>query len=368
MPRPTARSANLVTRLVLGFAIVIVLGGLTAFLVAEAVGPSTFDAHLARAGLAPTSPAVAHAHAAFAAASGRALLLGLAAAGVASLGVSIFVARRIGQSLKAFSEAASRVARGETVTLESSLNAGQEFDQLAEDFNRMGRQLAQAEDVRRRLASDVAHELRTPVATLSAYLEGVEDGIRPFDASTVSVLRAATARLARLASDLAAVTSAEEGATHLRLQSVSARALAQVAIAAAAPAFASKAVNLTLEDGPDVQFPGDPERLGQVLGNFLENALRHTDVGGTVTMSYGRHAQSATISVVDTGDGIDDEHLMRVFDRFYRVDSARDRAHGGSGIGLAIARGIVQAHGGRVEASSAGRGRGATFTCVLPIA
>lgn len=363
--RPPWR-VNLATRLVAGMVIVIAVGGLTALLVAEAVGPSTFDAHLARAGLSPTSAAVTHARAAFSAASGRSLLLGLAAAGVASLAVSIFVARRIGRSLRVFSEAASRVARGEDAGLALSLNAGSEFDRLAADFRRMAAQLADADALRRRLISDVAHELRTPVATLSAYLEGIEDGVRDLDASTLDVLRSATARLTRLAADLADVTSAEAGSSSLRLERVAVPLLASTAIAAARPGFTAKSVLLELAPSPNVVVEADPDRFGQILGNLLDNALRHTPAGGSVSLGWSATDDDVVITVADTGEGIGAEHVDRVFERFYRADSARDRGRGGSGVGLAVVKGLVQAHGGRVEAASDGPGCGATFTVMLP--
>lgn len=362
--RPPWR-ANLATRLVLGMAIVIAVGGLTAFVVAVAVGPSTFDAHLARAGLSPTSAAVTHAREAFTAASGRSLLLGLAAASVASLAVSVFVARRIGRSLGVFSKAASSVARGEDAALALSRGAGSEFERLAADFRLMAAQLADAEALRRRLTSDVAHELRTPVATLSAYLEGIEDGVRDLDASTLEVFRSATARLARLTADLADVTSAEAGSSSLRLERVAVAALVSTAFAAARPGFAAKSVALELESSPHVLVDADPERFGQILGNLLDNALRHTPAGGRVSVGWLTTSDEVVISIADTGEGIGSEHVDRVFERFYRADSARDRSRGGSGIGLAVVKGLVQAHGGRVEAASDGPGTGATFTVTL---
>jgi signal transduction histidine kinase len=350
----------------MGFAIVIALGGLTAFLVAAAVGPSTFDAHLARAGLSPTSEAVQHAREAFVAASGKSLLLGLAAAGAASLAVSIFVARRIGRSLQVFSDAASRVARGEHVALSPSLNAGAEFDSLAEDFRRMAAQLVQAEKLRKRLISDVAHELRTPVATLSAYLEGIEDGVRPLDDATLEVLRASTARLGRLVTDLAEITSAEAGSSSLRRETISVEVLAVSAIAAATPAFDAKGVALDAQGSRGVHVNADPDRFGQILGNLLDNALRHTPIGGHVTVRWAASDGKIRIVVADTGEGIGAEHLDHVFDRFYRADAARDRERGGSGVGLAVVKGLVEAHGGRVGVASDGTGAGSRFTIVMP--
>jgi len=114
--------------------------------------------------------------------------------------------------------------------------------------------------------------------------------------------------------------------------------------------------------------PMDPERMGQVLGNLLDNALRHTAAGGTVTISASGSPRTggAALSVADTGEGIPAEHLPHVFERFYRVDTARDRAHGGSGIGLAIAKALVEAHGGQLSVTSPGTGRGSTFRILLP--
>ena len=236
-----------------------------------------------------------------------------------------------------------------------------------DDRERYGRLGLPAEPfARRRLTSDVAHELRTPVATLSAYLEGIEDGVRDLDDATLDVFRSATARLARLAADLAHVTSAEAGSSSLRLERVTVLALASTAVAAVRPAFTAKGVSLEVASSPHVQVDADPERFGQILGNLLDNALRHTPSGGGVSLGWLVAGDEVVISVADTGEGIGPEHVDHVFERFYRADAARDRSRGGSGIGLAVVKGLVQAHGGRVEAASDGPGRGATFAVTLP--
>jgi signal transduction histidine kinase len=209
--------------------------------------------------------------------------------------------------------------------------------------------------------------MRTPVTTLDSYLEALDDGVRTFDDDTRQVLRDATNRLERLAQDITAVSHAEEHLTRIRPTSTATGALVTSAVHAAREQFENKGVTLDarLEDSAPVTV--DPDRLGQVLGNLLDNALRHTPAGGavTVTSRSGEHGH-AQIIIADTGDGLAHDELDHLFDRFYRVDTARDRGHGGSGIGLTIARALVTAHGGRISAYSDGPGRGARFTVELP--
>jgi two-component system sensor histidine kinase BaeS len=190
---------------------------------------------------------------------------------------------------------------------------------------------------------------------------------------TWTVLRAQTGRLRRLAEDIAAVSRAEEHQLDLHRRPVAAVDLVTAAVTAARSRCTAKGVGLderVAADLPPVH--ADPDRIGQVLGNLLDNALRHTPSGGRVTITADAHAAGIRVSVSDTGEGIDPAHLPNLFERFYRADPARgrarDRGHGdqGSGIGLAIARAIVIAHGGRITASSDGPGRGATFTLTLP--
>ena len=221
---------------------------------------------------------------------------------------------------------------------------------------------------RRRLIADAAHEMRTPVATLEAYLEALEDGVAQPDPATLAVLRAQTARLTRLAGDMAAVSKAEEGRLELSLRPVAPAELARTAVAAASTAYTAKRVSLTLdveESLPPLR--ADTERLGQVLGNLLENALRHTPPGGEVTVTVQATSEhQAELAVSDDGEGIPAEHLPHIFERLYRADTARDRQHGGAGTGLAIVKAIVEAHGGRVSATSAGPGAGTRIAVHLP--
>jgi two-component system, OmpR family, sensor histidine kinase BaeS len=201
-------------------------------------------------------------------------------------------------------------------------------------------------------------------------VDAAEDGVAVADEDTWTVLRTQTGRLRRLAEDIAAVSRAEEHQLDLRPVCVAARDLVHAAVTAAQPRYTAKQVTLLArvtdanEAGAEVE--ADAERMGQVLGNLLDNALRHTPAGGQVVVGVGRDAAGVRFTVTDTGEGIPAEHLPHLFERFYRADPARDRGHGGSGIGLAIVRAIVAEHRGRVTATSDGPGAGATFTVTLP--
>jgi signal transduction histidine kinase len=216
------------------------------------------------------------------------------------------------------------------------------------------------------MLADLAHEMRTPLATVDAHLEAVEDGVRTFDQETLDVIRGSTQRLGRLAEDITAVSRAEEGDLAVSPQPVEAAALAHAAAEGARDRYGVKGVRLEVEPDAAGQVRVDPDRMAQVLGNLLDNALRHTPAGGRVSLSCRRVDEWVEFSVADTGEGVPAEHLPHLFDRFYRVDTARDRSRGGSGIGLSIAKALVEAHGGTIAADSDGPGTGSTFTVRLP--
>ena len=366
---PASRRGGLGTRLLAALALVLVTAGLTAWLVAGAVGPAIFHEHLAGSGVRTAEEAVFHAELAFRTASGLALTIGLAAATVAALAVSLFLTRRIGASLSAMTSAARLVAGGRYQARVPAPGMGAEFDEVADAFNQMAARLDASEELRRRLLSDVAHELRTPVATLNAYLEGLEDGITDLDADTVGLLRAQGARLTRLSEDLSAVTRAESGEIQLSLDRRNPAELLEQAFRAADDRAQALGIDLSVETEPGL--PAvlvDADRMAQVLGNLVDNALHHTEPGGRVVLAGQASGSAVRLAVTDTGEGIEARHLPHVFERFYRAESARDRTSGGSGIGLAITKALVEAHGGTIVVASAGRGAGSRFEITLPIA
>lgn len=359
---------GLAGRLLAGIVLVMVVGAITAWAVAWLVGPAVFHEHMLQAGLSDHDEAVLHAEQAFRSASTLALAFALAGAGVASLAVSVVLTRRIGRSLAALSSAASSLGAGRYDSRVSPPGMGREFDDLAASFNRMATRLQDGERLRGRLLADVAHEVRTPVATITAYLEALEDGLQALDPATVALLRDQATRLTRLSEDLAAVTRAESGDLALDLRPTDPGELVAAALSAARERAIARGVELSQDvAGGLPAVVVDRLRLAQVLDNLVANALRHTPAGGTVTLSaYQGPAAGVRISVTDTGEGIAAEHLPHVFERFYRADTARDRARGGSGIGLAICQALVHAHGGTITAASAGPGAGSTFTLTLP--
>jgi len=366
---PTRRRGGLAGRLLVAQTLVLLTGSLTAWLIAVTVGPTLFHEHLARADVGATSPLSVHAERAYQSANVISLSLALLTALVVAMAVNVYIARRIGRSVASIAGAASDVAGGHYDVRVHAPGLGAEFDALASGFNQMAGRLGSVERTRRRLLADLGHEMRTPVATMEAYLEALEDGVATLDAGTVQLLRSQTRRLARLSEDISTVSRTEEGQVALGLRTVRPESLIATAVRAVAEAYESKGVRLATDIRAGLpELSVDPERMGQVLGNLVDNALRHTPVGGVVTISAApsRGTDDVVLSVADTGEGIPAEHLAHVFERFYRVDTARDRAHGGSGIGLAIAKALVEAHGGQLTATSEGTGQGSTFRILLP--
>jgi signal transduction histidine kinase len=355
-------------RLLLAQALVLVAGALTTWLVASAVGPSIFQDHLDRAGVGHTASETQHVEEAFASALLVSLSVALLAAVTAALGVSWYFSRRVQRSISPVTTAASQVAAGRYDARVPDPGLGGEFATLAHTFNALAERLGAVETTRRRILADLAHELRTPLATIDAHLEAVEDGVRALDQDTLRVLRASTQRLRRLTEDISAISHAEEGGLDIHSGLVDPASLAEGAAGAARDRYATKGVRL--ETTIDTHDPvlADTDRIGQVLTNLLDNALRHTPPGGTVTLACSRLDRWVQYTVADTGEGIAREHLGHVFDRFYRVDTARDRHHGGSGIGLSIAKALVEAHDGGISVASPGPGEGSVFTIRLPMA
>jgi len=364
--------AGLSTRLLVAQALVLLAGAATSWVVASLVAPGIFHDHLVEAGVGHSSAEAAHVEEAF----DSALIISMAVALLTSVLMALmatgYFTRRVQRSTTHVSHAASRIAEGQFGARVPSPGLGPEFDQLATTINDLAERLGDVEGTRRRILADLAHEMRTPLATIEAHLEALEDGVRTLDEPTLAALHGGTQRLQRLAEDISAVSRAEEGQLDSRPVRTNPQLLLESAAAAAQDAYDSGQVRLSVEASGGVpQVQVDPERMGQVLANLLENALRHTPPGGCVRLSATRpDSHWVELDVADSGEGIAPEHLHHVFERFYRADPARRRPAGGSGsgIGLTISRALVEAHGGGLSARSAGAGHGATFTIRLPAA
>jgi two-component system sensor histidine kinase BaeS len=363
----SGRRFGLQGRLFAAQALTAVVSAITVWLVASVVGPGLFHRHMMQVSELVNTGASHHVELAFTSANAISISIALVASLTTALAVSAYASRRIAAPVRELALAAERVTAGHFGTKVPSPGIGGEFETLTSSFNDMAAQLQAVEGTRRRLLGDIGHELRTPVATVDGYLEGMQDGVIEPDGETISMLRIQMSRLARLADDIGAVSRAEEARIHL--QPLAPDDLVRTAVAAASDRFLAAGVMLNIDI--ETKLPtvsGDSERLGQVLGNLLDNALRHTETGGQVSVNVAQGVVAGTveIDVADTGDGIQAEHLPHVFERFYRVDRARDRDHGGSGIGLAIVKALVEAHGGSVTAASEGVECGSTFMIILP--
>jgi signal transduction histidine kinase len=353
-------------RLFVGQLLVILAGAATLGVVAFLVAPPIFHDHVRRA-VGPVSDVIAgHLDAALNETLLLALAIGIGAAAAAAGAVSWLLATRIARPVEELSDTADALAAGHLAARATPPVADDELADLTDAFNAMADALEHTEQTRRRLLGDLAHELRTPLATIEAYHEGIADGVIDPDRATIDVLADATSRLRRLVEDVSLVSLAEEGGLPLDRRPLDLRDVATNAVEAAMPAAGAAGISLGHHlPALPVTVDADPDRLAQVLANLLANAIEHTPEGGRIDVIVTGDDHRAEIAVTDTGEGITPEHLPHIFQRFYRADPARRRTRG-SGIGLTISRVIVQGHGGDLTAASPGDRGGATFTLELP--
>jgi signal transduction histidine kinase len=331
------------------------------------VGPGYFAEAMGHLPGDPMGEAMSEATlAAFTDAIRQALVAATVIAVVTATVVSLAVAARIARPISKLAAAARRLAGGSYAERLPADEPG-ELRELATSFNDMAGSLEATERRRLQLVGDVAHELRTPLTTLDGYLEGLEDGVIEPSPDTWRLLRAETGRLTRLVADLSELWRAEARHLPLRLEAMDVTLVAGEVAERFAPVARARGLRIDVEAGRTLA-SGDRDRVAQIVGNYLSNAIRHAPEGSAITVSTSASVTAVRISVTDEGPGLDPDQLEAVFERFYRVDAARSRAAGGSGIGLAIVRALAAAMGGRAWAESPGLGRGATFVLELPLA
>lgn len=286
------------------------------------------------------------------------------------LGTLPFIAREVKRITKPIAEvmsAADSVAEGDFSIRITEDYAG-EFKKLAESFNRMIKRLEEADDRRRRLTADVAHELRTPLHILQGNLEGMQDGIYPMDEPQLKILLDETKTLSRLVDDLQTLTLAENEQLLLHYDDIAVKALLSEVVNGFSSQAESLRISLSFQPPAEVLIVHiDKDRIKQVLDNLIANALRYTPAGGQIRVIAEKKEETVLIRISDTGHGISEEDLPYVFDRFWKGDSSRIHRDGsGSGLGLAIAKSIIEMHHGVINVESK-LGQGTTFTIQLPL-
>ena len=296
----------------------------------------------------------------------RSLIVGAGVAGLLALLLTLVLSRPIVSPLETLTAAARRMAQGD-LAQRVAVGGADEVADLARAFNAMAESVARNEQLRSQMASDVAHELRTPVAVIHGYLQALRDGVMAADGETLDALFDEATLLGRLVEDLRQLTLADAGQLTLRRQPAAVEELVGRAGLAVRPLLAAHGLRMQTDlaaELPAVEV--DSERVGQVLCNLLNNAAAHTPAGGLITVSAREGEGTVLVGVADTGAGVSAEDLPYIFERFYRADRSRARATGGAGLGLTIAKKIVEAHGGRIGVESE-LGQGATFTFSLPV-
>ncbi len=303
----------------------------------------------------------------FQASFSESLIFAVLTSSLVALIVSFILSRSVIAPVRVMTNVSQRISEGHYDERVESQGTD-ELSQLALSFNQMAAQLEQVENMRRQLIGDVAHELRTPLTAIKGSAEGLMDGVLPAANETYQQIHAETERLSRLVNDLQELSRVQSKAIHLDIRPVDSARLIETVTRRMQFQFDEKRVRLNsnLPINPIIVL-ADEDRALQVLTNLLGNALQYTPEDGSVTISIERDKSVARIAIRDTGLGISPEHLANIFDRFYRVDKSRSRARGGSGIGLTIAKHLVEAQRGKIWAESEGENKGSLFVFTLPL-
>jgi len=368
---PRGPRAGLRVRLLAGMLVVVAVGAGALFVVVGLVAPSAFEAAMGHGaggmgGMGEMMDPLLRT--AFRDAVWQALVIATVAAVGAAVLVSAAVSERLARPIRHVAAASRRIADGHYAERVPVVTAD-EIGALAGSFNQMAEALESNERRRLELVGDVAHELRTPLATLDGYLEGLEDGVVPANEASWALLRNETARLARLVDDLQELWRTEARQVPMRFAAVEVGPVVEEVLERWRPVAEARGIVLRREgEGALPAVRADRERLAQVMDNLVSNAIRYAPDGSAVVVPARRGANEVIVGVRDEGPGLTAEQLSRVFERFYRVDPSRSRALGGSGIGLAIAKALTEAMDGRIWAESPGPGLGTTFSVALPLA
>ncbi len=297
----------------------------------------------------------------------RGILLAGVISGALGLIVSLALAYTLLRPVRALTFAAQKLAEGD-LSHRVDVNGTDELATLGHTFNQMADSLQQAEESRRAMTADIAHELRTPLAVQRANLEALQDGVYPLTTENLAPVIEQNHLLTHLVEDLRTLAMADAGQIELERVPTDFPALVDRVVERFQPQAAGGQVRLTTLPPTFAykQIMADPVRLEQILTNLLSNALRYTPPGGQVELSFDSTSTTMQLRVHDSGPGIPEESLPYIFGRFYRVDKSRSRAEGGSGLGLAIARQLARAHGGDLTVANHPAG-GAVFTLILPL-
>ena len=296
---------------------------------------------------------------------GSYFLIGACLAVIVAFLVTLFLSRRILSPVKKLSSAAQRLGKGD-FSQRVDIRDKSEIGELAATFNSMAGNLERDEQLRQHMVSDIAHELRSPLTNVRGYLEAINDGIMKPDSATITSIYDETVLLSRLVNDLQELSLAEAGELKLYCQPEEAADLVRQSVNAVQAKAVEKGLLLTSDvPGGLPQINIDFLRIKQVLLNLLENAMAHTPAGGSIEVSARLNADCVEVSVADNGEGIPADEVANIFERFHRVDKSRSRSTGGSGLGLTIARYIIEEHHGKLWAASE-LGKGSRFSFTLP--